>query len=207
MQGYRHLENIGIVFRIESKNQKAICPRCGLESDKLHQNHRHLVKDLPISGQPVYLQVNRRQFKCDNCQKPFSEELDFVSKKRTYTKRLAENILEQLKSGDILNISRRNNVTEEEIQRMVEDIAEEITEPDLSELKRLGIDEIALVKGQKNYCAVLVNLDTRKLIAILEKRTQEELRETLTGWGKEVLEQIEEVSIDLWLPYKNLVKE
>ncbi|MCZ8045643.1 MAG: ISL3 family transposase [Microcystis sp. LE19-41.2A] len=207
IQGYLHLENIGIVCRIESKNQKAICPRCGLESDKLHQNHRHLVKDLPISGQPVYLQVNRRQFKCDNCRKPFSEELDFVAKKRTYTKRLAENILEQLKEGDILNVSRRNDVTEEEIQRMIEDIAEEITEPDLSELKRLGIDEIALVKGQKNYCAVLVNLDTGKLIAILEKRTQEELRETLTGWGKEVLEQIEEVSIDLWLPYKNLVKE
>ncbi len=74
-------------------------------------------------------------------------------------------------------------------------------ELDPKRLKRLGIDEIALVKGQKNYCAVLVNLDTGKLIAILEKRTQEELRETLTGWGKEVLEQIEEVSIDLWLPY------
>jgi transposase len=207
IQGYLHLENIGIVGRIESKNQKATCPHCGLESDKLHQNHRYLVKDLPISGQPVYLQVNRRQFKCDNCRKPFSEELHFVAKKRTYTKRLAENILEQLKEGDILNVSRRNNVTEEEIQRMVEDIAEEITEPDLSKLKRLGIDEIALVKGQKNYCAVLVNLDTGKLIAILEKRTQEELKKTLTGWGKEVLEQIEEVSIDLWLSYKNLVKE
>jgi transposase len=207
IQGYRHLENIGIVFRIESKNKKAICPHCGLESDKLHQNHRHLVKDLPISGQPVYLQVNRRQFKCNNCRKPFSEELDFVASKRTYTKRLAENILEQLKEGDILNVSRRNDVTEEEIQRMVEDIAEEITEPDLSKLKRLGIDEIALVKGQKNYCAVLVNLDTGKLIAILEKRTQEELKKTLTGWGKEVLEQIEEVSIELWLSYKNLVKE
>ncbi len=46
---------------------------------------------------------------------------------------------------------------------MIEDIAEEITETDLSKLKRLGIDEIALVKGQKNYCAVLVNLDTGKL--------------------------------------------
>ncbi len=56
----------------------------------------------------MYLQVNRRQFKCGNCQKPFSEELDFVAKKRTYTKRLAENILEQLKAGDILNVSRRN---------------------------------------------------------------------------------------------------
>ncbi len=57
----------------------------------------------------------------DNCQKPFSEELDFVAKKRTYTKRLAANILEQLKAGDILNVSRRNDVTEEEIQRMIED--------------------------------------------------------------------------------------
>ena len=101
IQGYRHLENIGIVWPVESKNKKAACPRCGLESDKLHQNHRHLVKDLPLSGQPVYLQVNRRQFKCNNCRKPFSEELDFVASKRTYTKRLAENILEQLKEGDI----------------------------------------------------------------------------------------------------------
>jgi transposase len=87
---------IAIVCRIESKNQKAICPRCGLESDKLHQNHRHLVKNLPISGQLVYRQVNRRQFKCNNCRKPFSEELDFVASKRTYPKRLAENILEQI---------------------------------------------------------------------------------------------------------------
>ncbi len=46
--------------------------------------------------------------------------------------RLAENILEQLKEGDILNVSRRNDVTEEEIPRMLENIAEEITEPDLS---------------------------------------------------------------------------
>jgi transposase len=33
------------------------------------------------------------------------------------------------------------------------------------------------------------------------------LRKTLTDWGKEVLEPIEEVSIALWLSYKNLVKE
>lgn len=108
-----------------------------------------------MSGQVVYLQVNRRQFKCDNGQKPFSEKFDFVAFKRTYTKRLAENILGQLKEGDILNVPRINNVTEEEIQRRLEDISPEILSQDVSGLKRLGIDEIALVKGQKNYCAVL----------------------------------------------------
>jgi transposase len=207
INGYRHLENIGIVFEIESKSKKAICPCCGKVSDKLHQNHRYLVKDLPMSGQEVYLKINRRQFKCDNCQKAFSEKLDFVANKRTYTKRLALNILAQLKEGDILNTSKRNGVTEEEIQRMLEDIAEAIIHQDVSGLKRLGLDEIALVKGQKNYCAVLVDLDLGKPIAILEKRTQEELRKTLIGWGVEVLAQIEEISIDLWEAYRSLVQE
>lgn len=57
------------------------------------------------------------------------------------------------------------------------------------------------------YCAVLIDLDTSKLIAILNGRTQEIIKKTLTEWGSEVLEQIEEVSIDLWQGYKNLVAE
>jgi len=71
----------------------------------------------------------------------------------------------------------------------------------------LGLDEIALLKGKGNYCAVLIDLDKSKLVAILAERTQEKITETLTGWGWEVLEQIEEVSIDLWLPYKSLVEK
>ncbi len=67
--------------------------------------------------------------------------------------------------------------------------------------------EIAWVKGQKNYCAVLVDLETKKPIDILEKRTKECLRECFEKWGVEVLENIEEVSIDLWSGYKNLVEE
>lgn len=76
-----------------------------------------------------------------------------------------------------------------------------------SDLKRLGIDEIALVKGKGNYCAVLVDLDNSKLLAILPRSSQEIIRKVLNSWGEEVLEQIEEVSIDLWIGYKNLVSE
>ncbi|MEH1790355.1 MAG: ISL3 family transposase, partial [Nostoc sp.] len=72
---------------------------------------------------------------------------------------------------------------------------------------RLGIDEIALVKGQGNYLAVLVDLDTHKPIEIVNSRRIEEIREVLVKWGVDVLEQIAEVSIDLWLPYKSLVEE
>ncbi len=90
---------------------------------------------------------------------------------------------------------------------MLESQASSIIQIDLSQVKRIGIDEIALVKGQGNYLAVIVDLDTHKLIEIVKSRRQEDLREVLKEWGSEVLDQITEVSIDLWSPYKRLIEE
>jgi transposase len=90
---------------------------------------------------------------------------------------------------------------------MLKDASKEYLKAKPSELKRLGIDEIAVIKGKGNYCAVLIDLEKSKLIGILAGRKQEEIREVLLGWGKEVLEQIEEVSIDLWKGYRNLVRD
>jgi transposase len=90
---------------------------------------------------------------------------------------------------------------------MLEGQASEIHKIDLSKLSRLGIDEIALVKGQGKYLAVLVDLDTHKPIEIVSSRRIAEITEVFEGWGIQVLEQIKEVSIDLWSPYKKLVEE
>lgn len=204
---HRLHDGIGIILQTESKKLYSICPRCGTKSQKLHQNHRHIVKDLPFGDRPVFLEINRRQFKCEICKKPFSENLDFVRKKRTYTKRLAQKTIQEVLENDIHTVASKGIVTTEEIEGMLKDASEQLSNSKPLKLKRLGIDEIALVKGKGNYCAVLIDLDTSKLIAILSGRTQEIIKETLIGWGTEVLEQIEEVSIDFCIGYKNLVIE
>ncbi|WP_442922214.1 ISL3 family transposase [Microcoleus sp. B4-D4] len=66
------------------------------------------------------------------------------------------------------------------------------------------MDEIASIKGQGNYCTVLIDLETSKLITIVKGRTQTEIEPVINSWDSEVLEQIEEVSIDLWECYKTL---
>ncbi len=83
---------------------------------------------------------------------------------------------------------------------MLKDYGRELKEEKPSGLKKLGIDEISLVKGQGNYCAVLIDIDQSKVIAILEERTQEKISEVLYSWGEEILRKIEFVSIDLWKP-------
>lgn len=198
-------KGIGIILEIEPIHQESICPRCGEKSHKLHQNHRYVIKDLPWGESPVFLEINRRQFKCKKCKKPFSEDLEFVGKRRTYTKRLADRILQEVLEKDINSVAKKGLVTTEEIERMLKDASSELAEFKPYDLKKLGIDEIALIKGKGNYCAVLIDLEKSKLIALLAGRTQEEIKKVLRGWGKEVLEKIEEVSIDLWKGYKSLV--
>jgi transposase len=52
----------------------------------------------------------------------------------------------------------------------VESVAEKILPIDVENLRRLGIDEISLAKGQGKFTVVLVDLDTHKLIGLVAER-------------------------------------
>lgn len=200
------IEGLGLIIEIEAEVKYCTCPSCGL-TNSIHQNHWRMIQDLPWSAKTVLLKINRRQFKCNKCQKVFSESLYFVDKNRGYTKRLALNIVEQVLNSNIHSVAERNDLSDEEVESMLEAQASEIDKIDLSKLSRLGIDEITLVKGQGNYLAVIVDLDTHKPIEIVSSRRISEVSKVLKKWGTQVLGQIKEVSIDLWSPYKKLVEE
>jgi transposase len=160
-----------------------------------------------MSVYQVFLNVNRRQFRCQSCGKVFSEELDFVRKRRTYTVRLAEKVIKEVLETNVTSAAARNRMTAGEIETLLKEQEEDLLTEKPRRIKRLGIDEITQLKGGKNYAAVLVDLDTRKPVALLEKRNKEVIAKYLSSLGLEVLEQIEEVSIDLWKPYKSVVEQ
>lgn len=112
-----------LILEVEAHHDCATCPRCGNESAHLHQNHGYLVRDLPISERSVLLKVNRRQFKCVPCGKPFSEELDFVGRRRKYTDRFAQTIVQQVIHSDTHNVARNHGLSDEEVWSMVQYIS------------------------------------------------------------------------------------
>jgi len=204
---YQIITDIGIVLHLENTERKTDCIYCGNKTGKLHQNNELTIRDLPFGEQALYLRINRRQMRCEKCGKKFTEELSYVPKKRTYTERFRKKIVAEVLNSDIKNTAERNGVSEQEIETMLKDFGEELITAKPKDLKKLGIDEIAMIKGQGNYYAVLVNIDTGKIIGLVENRTEEALTEYLKHWGQEVLSQIEEVSIDLWVGYKSVAKK
>lgn len=196
-----------LILSIRVANKKANCPRCKQTSYRLHQNRFHLVRDLPMGTYEVILRVNRRQFKCEYCKKPFSEILNFVGNRKRFTHRYAQMITEEVIHSDIHNVAKKNGLTDEEVWSMVMAIAEEIMPISVEKLRRLGIDEISLVKGQGKFIVVLVDLETHKLVGLVPERKQSEIEKSMQKWGEEVLAEIEEVSIDMSGNYKSLVKK
>jgi len=204
---YQLIAEVGCVIYLKNQQSLLPCSNCGCPSDRLHQNHWLTVRDLPMGEHPVYLKINRRQLKCIGCGKKFSEEFNFIKKRSGFTNRVKQKIVEEILSSDIKNVAKRNGLSEQEVETILNEVGSELIHKKPDNLKRLGIDEIALVKGQKNYCAVLVDLDKKQLITILPKRTCEEISKCLKSWGADILSQIEEVSIDMYKPYKSLAME
>jgi transposase len=204
---YKLIDEIGLVIFLQRNETKVPCSKCGRLSGNLHQNHSLTIRDLSMGEHHVYLRINRRQMNCIDCKKKFSEEFDFVKKKSLFTNRFKHKIVEETINSDIKNVAERHGLSEQEVETIIKEAGLALINKKPKNLKRLGLDEIAFVKGQKNYCAVLVDLDTNQLIAILPKRTQEEIRTCLESWGAETLSQITEVSIDLFTSYKSLAEE
>jgi transposase len=196
-----------IIFEVERHSEKAVCPRCGNESAHLHQNHPYFVRDLPVMDRLVLLKVNRRQFKCECCGKPFSEALDFVDKRRKHTNRFSDKIVQQVVHSDVHTVGQQNDLSDEEVWSIIKHVSKKKVVIDLTQLKRLGMDEIALRKGQKDFIVVLVDLERRILIGFVGSRKQKDIKKVLEEWGSEVLSQIVEVSIDLTGNYRGLIQK
>jgi transposase len=98
-------------------------------------------------------------------------------------------------------------VTSEEVESMVMFFTKSLLPIDVNNLRRLGMDEISLVKGQGKFIVVLVDLESHKLIGLVSQRKQSKIEKVMLTWGEKVLSQIEEVSMDMTGNYKSLVKK
>jgi transposase len=194
-----------IILDIESTLKGANCPRCGVYCTDLHENHNRTVRDLPISGKACYLRFVRRRFLCSRCGVPFSEYLSFVQEHRDYTKRYQAWIYNQVKENNITAVQRLEGLTYDQIESIfLTEAKARIPANPFSNLKRLGIDEIALRKGKQDFALILTNLDTADVVDVLQKRTQDKLQSLLEQLTEQERFQIEEVAIDMWEPYANV---
>ena len=74
--------------------------------------------DIPVKVAQIYIDLSlaRRQFYCSNCQRYFTERLEFVDWERRYTQRYEENIYLKIQSSSIEQVSREEGLSFDKVQ-------------------------------------------------------------------------------------------
>jgi len=192
----------------ESKLASAHCPCCLKPCSKINQSYTRDIRDLSISGRTVSLSLTTRQFICKDCDRTFYEKFAFVDSYERMTIRYENFIYKRCIGVDLSYVGIQEDLEWHRVNRIFKKWSNRtIKEADLlGNVRAIGIDEIALKKGHKNFVCVLVNLETGEVLDVLEDRSKANLTLYFKALGESFCQGIRVFSADMWEGYTNVAK-
>lgn len=190
----------------ESIEKSGICLVCQNSTSKVRMIQERTIRDMALLGRKVFLHLTTHQFHCQTCNRYFNESFDFLDKSAPMTVRYEKYLYFMLKNTCISDLSIKENIAWATTQRIYKKYADkQIATRDVWQgVRHLGIDEISIKKGHKNYACVLVDLETGKVLDFLENRKKETIEAYFKDKGAAIFNQIEVVSSDMWDAYSSL---
>lgn len=195
-----------VLIGLESRRKTGTCPNCGKRCSNIEHQYERLVRDLDLAEHKCYVRFKQKKIRC-KCSYRGLEKLDFVDKSRRVTTRLAQMVANDCKETTLKEVARcyrLNWKTVKEIDRAY--IKTLLPEIDKLNIRRIAIDEIAIMKGHK-YLTIIRDYDTGVAIKIFFGRGYEETSSALANLGKDKLAKIAFVSLDMWDPYIKAIQE
>lgn len=190
----------------ESILETGHCPSCMLQTKSVINYQERTIRDMALLGREVYLHLRTRQFHCQSCNRYFNERFSFVEPSKTLTIRYEKYLYKMCENICISDVSTKEDISWLTINELHKRYAnKELASKDSwSFVKILGIDEISVRKGKKNYACCLVDLERGIVLDFLEDRKKETLIAYFKAKGSAFCHQIEVVSSDMWDAYSTL---
>lgn len=203
-----------IVITVESTRSWAICPRCGERTHEFHGFGRQLrLRHLPILGRPVMIEIRPQRFRCPVCDDhpTRTQKLDWYDERSPHTKAYDQWLLLSLIGSTVTDVARKESLSYDRVEGVVERLlASEVNWDEMQSLEILGLDEIALKKGQRDF---VVPVTTRtgdgelKLLGVLPNRRRATVAEFLRQIPARLRATVREVCTDMYEGYTGAVGE
>jgi transposase len=203
-----------VILTVESTLESTSCRRCGRTITEPHGTDQpRLLRHLPILGRPVYLRIRPKRFRCPFCDDhpTTTQQLDWYDPKALHTLAYERHLIVQLIGSTLSDVSEKEDVSYDALLGILDrTIATSVDWDALPAFATLGIDEIALLKGHRDFVAV-ISAQTADgelhVLAVLPDR----LKATVAAWLKTIPQPIQErittVCTDLWEGYITAVQQ
>ena len=185
------------------------CPYCGGKikghgyADPKRINHPILTDKNSV------IIFKRNRYLCTECLKTFSGKNPFTYSNFRNSYFVLDRVMKNLKNLNYtyLMIAENNNISVTQVQKFFDSF---VNIPRITLPESLGIDEIhSKMAKRKNsvYLGVLVDNVNRSLLDILPSRSKLELSRYFERIPLEERKRVKYVTIDMWVPYKDVSKK
>ena len=172
-----------------------------------------MLRHLPILGRVVYLRLRPKRFRCPYCDDhpTTTQTLDWYDPKALHTTAYESHLIVQLINSTLSDVEAKEDVTPDALLGILDRfVAKQVEWHVLGRLVTLGIDEIALLKGHRDFVAV-ISAQTEHgelhVLAVLPDR----LKATVLAWLHSIPASIRAgittVCCDIWDAYITAVQE
>lgn len=202
-----------LIITVESAKTSTVCSHCGRVARKF-QGHDDWVKVryLPVFGHPTYLRYRPKRYRCEYCdgQPTTTQRLDWHEPNSPNTYAYEEHVLLQLVNSTVEDVAIKEKLHYDRVLGILErHICEKVDWSVHTRLVVLGLDEIALLKGHRNFVVIVTAKRNGRisLLGVLPNREKDTVVEFLRSIPERLKKTIRTACTDMYAGYTEAVKE
>lgn len=203
-----------LIITVESTKETTTCRRCGRMIQKFHGYAKWVkLRYLPVFGRPTYLCYRPKRYRCEYCDgnPTTSQRLDWHEPNSPNTFAYEQHILLQLVNATVEDVSRKEQLAYDMILGIVDrHIQAEVDWSQYTTLSTLGMDEIALKKGHRDFVVIVTaRLKNGRivLLGVLENRQKETVVEFLRSIPERLKRGIVSACCDMYEGFTEAIRE
>lgn len=203
-----------LIITVESTKPGTTCRRCGRWTDKFHGHDDWVsLRHLPVFGRPTYLHYRPRRYQCLECKEhpTTTQRLDWQDANSPHTFAFDEHLVLQLVGSTIEDVRLKEQVGYEAVLGALERrVSAEVDWSAFTALWVLGLDEIALKKGHRDFVTIVTArlADGRVvLLGVLPDREKDTVIAFLRSIPERLCQTIRSVCCDMYEGFTEAVRE
>lgn len=203
-----------LVITIESTKGGTPCHRCGQLTKVFHGHESWVtVRHLPVFGRPTYLRFRPKRYRCESCENnpTTTERLDWFISNSSQSVAYDKHVLLQLVNSTIEDVSVKEQLSYDSVLGTVERcLSAKVDWSMYSRLDNLGLDEIALKKGHRDFVVIVtarISNERIVILGVLPDRLKVTVVAFLRSIPKELRQTIHTACSDMYEGYIEAVRE
>lgn len=190
------------------------CPKCGCVNNsfddiiKWNWKRNCKIKITKACGYNTILIIDKQRFLCKHCNKTFTASTSVVNFHKQISNDTNLNIrLELMEKGSEKDIAKRNNVSTNSVNRILDEISKDKLIKNYGRLPNvLGIDEFNATKDTISKMAfIIVNQDNKNIFDINNSRLSSDIEKYFKRYSKQERDKVKFITMDLYKPYYKLM--